>query len=205
MLFSQDWGLTVIFCCFCFLLGSRLLTVALPPMWDGIFPEFAPLLLDLDLRSIRHLGFGDGYRPFGSAPLDLSYPPLTRKPWSKEMAREFQNARLLHMEHHSCPEAGNCEDIPTRRRELLLLGYLVRLGPVPSGNGCFDIAWAYDALIYARALGNRSPGTHSLHLVEGADHNFTKRQDDVVNAILQWWDARQRGELPGVEPKNAKL
>src|SRR5882762_1051465 len=29
----------------------------------------------------------------------------------------------------------------------------------------------YDALIYARALTNRSPGTHNLHLVENADHN----------------------------------
>lgn len=69
----------------------------------------------------------------------------------------------------------------------------------------------YDALIYARALGNRSPGTHSLHLMEGADHNFTKRQDDVVDVILQWWDARQRGELrtgiwlTGIQPQNAKL
>ena len=31
----------------------------------------------------------------------------------------------------------------------------------------------YDAVIYARALANRSPGTHNLHLVEEADHNFT--------------------------------
>ena len=31
----------------------------------------------------------------------------------------------------------------------------------------------YDALIYARALTDRSPGTHNLHLVEDADHNFT--------------------------------
>ncbi|KAF9453161.1 alpha/beta-hydrolase [Macrolepiota fuliginosa MF-IS2] len=53
----------------------------------------------------------------------------------------------------------------------------------------------YDAVIYARALSRRSPGTHTLHLMEDADHNFTKRQDDVVEAILQWWDARQRDEL----------
>ncbi|KAJ3507065.1 hypothetical protein NLJ89_g6512 [Agrocybe chaxingu] len=53
----------------------------------------------------------------------------------------------------------------------------------------------YDALIYAEALGARSPGTHTLHLMEDADHNFTGRQDDVVDAVLQWWDVRRRGEL----------
>jgi len=52
----------------------------------------------------------------------------------------------------------------------------------------------YDALIYARALSNRSPGIHTLHLMENADHNFTGRRDDVVDAILQWWDVRHRGE-----------
>lgn len=53
----------------------------------------------------------------------------------------------------------------------------------------------YDALIYGRALSNRTSGTHTLHLMEEADHNFTGRQDDVVDAILQWWDVRQRGDL----------
>ncbi|RDB18938.1 hypothetical protein Hypma_014332 [Hypsizygus marmoreus] len=52
----------------------------------------------------------------------------------------------------------------------------------------------YDALIYARALSNRVPGTHTLNLVENADHNFTGRQDQVVDAILAWWEARERGE-----------
>ncbi|KAF8158490.1 ectomycorrhiza-regulated esterase [Crassisporium funariophilum] len=53
----------------------------------------------------------------------------------------------------------------------------------------------YDALIYARALSDRTPGTHTLHLMEDADHNFTGRQDDVVEAILQWWDVREREQL----------
>ncbi|KAH9480227.1 hypothetical protein JR316_0006825 [Psilocybe cubensis] len=53
----------------------------------------------------------------------------------------------------------------------------------------------YDAMIYASALSDRSPGTHTLHLMEDADHNFTGRQDDVVDAILQWWDARTRKEI----------
>lgn len=54
---------------------------------------------------------------------------------------------------------------------------------------------SYDALIYASALSARKPGTHTLHLMEDADHNFTGRQDDVVEAILQWWDVRLRGEI----------
>ncbi|KAJ7505756.1 ectomycorrhiza-regulated esterase [Mycena galericulata] len=53
----------------------------------------------------------------------------------------------------------------------------------------------YDALIYARALGTRSPGTHTLHMLEDADHNFTGRQDEVVDYILEWWDLYKRGEL----------
>lgn len=54
---------------------------------------------------------------------------------------------------------------------------------------------SYDAMIYARALSDRTPGTHSLNFVEDADHNFTGRQDEVVDAILEWWVTRQRGEL----------
>lgn len=50
-------------------------------------------------------------------------------------------------------------------------------------------------MIYARALSDRTPGTHMLHLMEDGDHNFTGRQDEVVEVILQWWDTRQRGEL----------
>ncbi|KAG1743187.1 ectomycorrhiza-regulated esterase [Suillus paluster] len=53
----------------------------------------------------------------------------------------------------------------------------------------------YDAIIYSRALGARTPGTHSLHLSEEADHNFTNRQDEVVNCILEWWDALNQGRL----------
>jgi len=52
----------------------------------------------------------------------------------------------------------------------------------------------YDALIYACALSSRSPGTHTLHLMEGADHNFTGRRDEVVDAILHWWDVRHLGK-----------
>ncbi|KAJ6602228.1 ectomycorrhiza-regulated esterase [Mycena sp. CBHHK59/15] len=54
---------------------------------------------------------------------------------------------------------------------------------------------SYDALIYARALSTRSPGTHTLHMVEDADHNFVGRQDEVVDHILEWWGLYERGEL----------
>jgi len=53
----------------------------------------------------------------------------------------------------------------------------------------------YDALIYTQAFSNRTPGTHTLNFIEDADHNFTGRQDKVVDAIIDWWAARERGGL----------
>lgn len=53
----------------------------------------------------------------------------------------------------------------------------------------------YDAIIYARALGARSPGTHNLHYVEGADHNFTGIQDEIVEVILDWWQKKNSKPL----------
>ncbi|OBZ71622.1 hypothetical protein A0H81_08340 [Grifola frondosa] len=53
----------------------------------------------------------------------------------------------------------------------------------------------YDAFIYARALGNRTPGTHTLRYVEGADHNFTGCFDEVVDTVLEWWRMVERKEL----------
>ncbi|KAF9019943.1 alpha/beta-hydrolase [Hymenopellis radicata] len=53
----------------------------------------------------------------------------------------------------------------------------------------------YDAIIYSKALSRRRPGTHSLHLVEDADHNFTNRQDEVVDVILEWWQAHLHKDL----------
>jgi len=53
----------------------------------------------------------------------------------------------------------------------------------------------YDAVIYARAFGARAPGTHSLHLIEDTGHNFTGRRDEVVDCILEWWEARCLGSL----------
>ena len=57
------------------------------------------------------------------------------------------------------------------------------------------VFFRYDALIYSRALGSRTPGTHNLQMVEDADHNFTGRQDDVVDTILEWWRARAARRL----------
>ncbi|KAG0704852.1 ectomycorrhiza-regulated esterase [Suillus ampliporus] len=53
----------------------------------------------------------------------------------------------------------------------------------------------YDAVLYSRIFGARTPGTHSLHLIEEADHNFTNRQDEIVDCILGWWDAHDQGRL----------
>ncbi|KAH8114553.1 ectomycorrhiza-regulated esterase [Phellopilus nigrolimitatus] len=53
----------------------------------------------------------------------------------------------------------------------------------------------YDALIYARVLGTRSPGTHNLHIIEEANHNFSAHQVEVVETILHWWSLLERGGL----------
>jgi len=53
----------------------------------------------------------------------------------------------------------------------------------------------YDSVLHARALSDRSPGTHTLHLVEDADHNFTGRQDEIVDTILEWWAMHQEKRL----------
>ncbi|KAG9315683.1 hypothetical protein JVU11DRAFT_3329 [Chiua virens] len=53
----------------------------------------------------------------------------------------------------------------------------------------------YDAVIYARAFGSRAPGTHNLHLIEDADHNFTGRQDEIVDCILEWLEAKRARSL----------
>jgi len=58
-----------------------------------------------------------------------------------------------------------------------------------------DTVPPYDGLIYARALGNRTPGTHNIHFIEDADHNFTGRQDEVVDTILEWWGKSCRDEF----------
>ncbi|KAI0078260.1 ectomycorrhiza-regulated esterase [Panus rudis PR-1116 ss-1] len=53
----------------------------------------------------------------------------------------------------------------------------------------------YDATIYARAFGARSPGTHNLCYNEEADHNFTGMSDFVVDTILEWWSHLQHNQL----------
>jgi hypothetical protein len=54
----------------------------------------------------------------------------------------------------------------------------------------------YDALIYARVFGARPPpGTHTLHLLEDAVHNFAGCRDEVADAIVAWWAALERGAL----------
>jgi alpha/beta superfamily hydrolase len=52
-----------------------------------------------------------------------------------------------------------------------------------------------DALIYAKALSTRTPGTHSLHLIEGADHNFMGHHEEIIGSVVDWWELRQRQGL----------
>jgi len=58
-----------------------------------------------------------------------------------------------------------------------------------------NIVPPYDAVLHARALGARKPGTHNLDYVETADHNFTGLRDEVVATILEWYDHLERGTL----------
>ncbi|OJT13969.1 hypothetical protein TRAPUB_9453 [Trametes pubescens] len=53
----------------------------------------------------------------------------------------------------------------------------------------------YDAVIYARIYGARSPGTHTLRIVEEADHNFTGIPEEVVDTVLEWIQQQDRKEL----------
>ncbi|KAF9648272.1 ectomycorrhiza-regulated esterase [Thelephora ganbajun] len=67
----------------------------------------------------------------------------------------------------------------------------------------------YDAVLYSRALGNRSPGTHNLCLIEDADHNFTRpgNRETIIETILKWYDVVYKGECKtgiwetGVRPR----
>jgi len=55
----------------------------------------------------------------------------------------------------------------------------------------------YDAVLYAGIYGDpeRSPGRHTLHFVEDADHNFSGRHDEVIETILGWLDLRKHGNV----------
>nr|VWP01728.1 CBFD_NFYB_HMF domain-containing protein [Ganoderma boninense] len=53
----------------------------------------------------------------------------------------------------------------------------------------------YDAFIYARAYGSRTPGTHTLRYVEEADHNFTGMPEEVVDTVVEWMAQQERNEL----------
>ncbi|PBK64065.1 ectomycorrhiza-regulated esterase [Armillaria solidipes] len=53
----------------------------------------------------------------------------------------------------------------------------------------------YNAVLYAKALSKRSPGTHSLHFMEHADHTYTGQHAEVVQTIVDWWDSHLKGRL----------
>lgn len=73
--------------------------------------------------------------------------------------------------------------------------YLRECIPLYQATQVPELCSSYDAVIYARAFSGRMPGTHTLNLMEDADHNFTGRQDEVVELILEWWATRQSREL----------
>ncbi|KAL7280014.1 hypothetical protein ACG7TL_006427 [Trametes sanguinea] len=53
----------------------------------------------------------------------------------------------------------------------------------------------YDAYIYARIYGARTPGTHTLRYVEEADHNFTGIPEEVVEPVLEWIQQQERDDI----------
>ncbi|GJJ15745.1 hypothetical protein Clacol_010023 [Clathrus columnatus] len=55
----------------------------------------------------------------------------------------------------------------------------------------------YDGILHHRALSTRNPGTHTLHMVEGANHNFIGKYDEVNETILEWFNQAKEGKLPG--------
>ncbi|KAK0193108.1 hypothetical protein F5146DRAFT_1120774 [Armillaria mellea] len=50
----------------------------------------------------------------------------------------------------------------------------------------------YNAALYAKALSKRSPGTHSLHFMEHADHTYMGQHAEVVQTILDWWESHSK-------------
>ncbi|KIJ54913.1 hypothetical protein M422DRAFT_24793 [Sphaerobolus stellatus SS14] len=60
-----------------------------------------------------------------------------------------------------------------------------------------DVVPPYDAILYARALSARKPGTHTLHMVEDGNHNFTGKYDEVNDTIVEWLNQARRGEAKG--------
>ncbi|KDQ14982.1 hypothetical protein BOTBODRAFT_299924 [Botryobasidium botryosum FD-172 SS1] len=53
----------------------------------------------------------------------------------------------------------------------------------------------FDAILIAKAVSGRVPGTHSLKLSENADHNFVGHYDEVVETVLDWWKELEAGSL----------
>jgi len=75
----------------------------------------------------------------------------------------------------------------------------------------------YDAVLYSRALGLRSPGTHNLCLIEDADHNFTRpgvRSPpipapeyvfDLFSRIGKWSSTQSWGGMKRLKKEDARL
>ncbi|KAG8861395.1 protein translocase subunit [Tulasnella sp. 330] len=106
--------------------------------------------------------------------------------WSASVAgRQIQRKCYPHdlEEFINWDTKGVVTDFPPRADVLSIQGLADRILP------------PYDGLLYAQGLSGRSGGSHTLHLIEEADHNFVGFHDEVVETILDWWDRRQRGLL----------
>ncbi|KIM24729.1 hypothetical protein M408DRAFT_331689 [Serendipita vermifera MAFF 305830] len=57
----------------------------------------------------------------------------------------------------------------------------------------------HDAILYAQAFGNpKRSGRHTLHYVEGADHNYSGpgHHEDVIVTIVEWLQSCEEGSQP---------
>jgi len=66
-----------------------------------------------------------------------------------------------------------------------------------------EVVPVYDSVIWADALSRRNPGTHTLHLIEGADHNLVGHHPEVIQVILDWWESHNRQKLKNGLWKNS--
>ncbi|CAL1713224.1 unnamed protein product [Somion occarium] len=63
-------------------------------------------------------------------------------------------------------------------------------------HGLADLnAPAYEAVLFARTVEARTPGTHNLCFVENADHNFVGCTEVIIGVILEWLAVGDRKEL----------
>ncbi|EJD50377.1 alpha/beta-hydrolase [Auricularia subglabra TFB-10046 SS5] len=77
-----------------------------------------------------------------------------------------------------------------------------------------DLVSPVDAELYDDDLRHRSPGKHTLYLVEGANHTYDNDREEVIRAVIGWWAVREQGLISNTrwtrtpevgQPEKAKL